>query len=68
MFWLFGHEACGNLAPRLGIEPESPTLEDEFFFKKLFYFLLIWLHCLLAVVLRLSCPVACAILLLPTKY
>ena len=28
MFWLFGHEACGILAPRLGIEPESPTLED----------------------------------------
>ena len=29
MFWVFGHEACGILAPWPGIEPASPVLEDE---------------------------------------
>ena len=29
MFWFFGHEACGILAPRPGIEPASPALEGE---------------------------------------
>ena len=29
MFWFFGHEACGILAPRLGIEPTLPALEGE---------------------------------------
>ena len=28
-FWFFGHEACGILAPRLGIEPAPPALEGE---------------------------------------
>ena len=27
MFWFFGHEACGILAPRPEIEPTSPALE-----------------------------------------
>ena len=26
---VFGHEACGILAPRPGIEPASPALEGE---------------------------------------
>ena len=39
MFWGFGHEVCGILAPRLGIEPKSPTLEDEFFKNFFFNFL-----------------------------
>ena len=38
MLWLFGHEAYGILAPWLGIEPKFPTLEDEFFKKKFFFF------------------------------
>ena len=29
MFWLFGREACGILAPQPGIEPASPALEGE---------------------------------------
>ena len=29
MFWFFGHEACGILAPRPGIEPTPPALEGE---------------------------------------
>ena len=29
MFWIFGHEACGILAPWPGIEPTSTTLEDQ---------------------------------------
>ena len=29
MVWFFGHEACGVLAPWLGIEPTSPALEGE---------------------------------------
>ena len=29
MFWFFGHEACGILAPRPGIEPAPPALEGE---------------------------------------
>ena len=29
MFWFFGHEAYGILAPRPGIEPAAPSLEDE---------------------------------------
>ena len=29
MFWFFGHEACGILAPRPGIEPEPPGIEPE---------------------------------------
>ena len=29
MFWLFGHEACGVLAPCPGIKPASPTLEGK---------------------------------------
>ena len=29
MFWLFGHEASGILAPRPGIEPALPALEGE---------------------------------------
>ena len=28
MFWFFGHEACRILAPRPGIEPAPPALED----------------------------------------
>ena len=28
-FGFFGHEACGILAPRLGIEPALPALEGE---------------------------------------
>ena len=29
MFWFFGHEACGILAPQPGIEPAPPALEGE---------------------------------------
>ena len=29
MFWFFGCEACGILAPWPGIEPAPPTLEGE---------------------------------------
>ena len=29
MFWFFGHEACGILAPRPGIEPAPSALEGE---------------------------------------
>ena len=29
MFWFFGLEACGILAPQPGIEPVPPALEDE---------------------------------------
>ena len=29
MFWFFGHEACGILAPWTGIEPAPPALEGE---------------------------------------
>ena len=29
MFWVFGHEVCGILAPQPGIEPAPPALEDE---------------------------------------
>ena len=29
MFWVFGLEACGILAPRPGIEPSPPALEGE---------------------------------------
>ena len=29
MFWIFGHEAGGILAPPLGIEPMPPALEGE---------------------------------------
>ena len=29
MFWFFGHEACGILAPQPGIEPAPPALESE---------------------------------------
>ena len=29
MFWSFGPEVCGILAPWPGIEPAPPTLEDE---------------------------------------
>ena len=29
MFWCFGHETCGILAPRLGIKPSTPALEGE---------------------------------------
>ena len=29
MFWFFGPEACGILAPRPGIEPAPPALEGE---------------------------------------
>ena len=29
MFWFFGREACGILAPRPGIEPAPPALEGE---------------------------------------
>ena len=29
MFWFFGHEACGILAPRPGIEPAPPALEGK---------------------------------------
>ena len=27
--FVFGHETCGILAPRLGIEPALPALEGE---------------------------------------
>ena len=29
MFWYFGHEACGILAPQPGIEPAPPALEGK---------------------------------------
>ena len=29
MFWFFGPQACGILAPRPGIEPAPPALEGE---------------------------------------
>ena len=29
MFWFFGREACGILAPRPGIKPAPPALEGE---------------------------------------
>ena len=29
MFWCFGREACGLLAPQPGIEPAPPELEGE---------------------------------------
>ena len=29
MFWFFGREACGILAPQPGIEPATPALEGE---------------------------------------
>ena len=29
MFWFFGQEACGILAPPPGIEPTPPALEGE---------------------------------------
>ena len=29
MFWLFGPEACGSLAPQPGMEPVSSALEGE---------------------------------------
>ena len=29
MFWIFGVEACGILAPRPGIEPAPPALEGD---------------------------------------
>ena len=29
VFWFFGHQACGILAPRPGIKPASPALEGE---------------------------------------
>ena len=29
MFWFFGREACGILAPQPGIEPAPPVLEGE---------------------------------------
>ena len=29
MFWFFGREACGILAPRPGIKPTPPALEGE---------------------------------------
>ena len=29
MFWFFGPEACGILAPQPGIEPAPPALEGE---------------------------------------
>ena len=28
MFWFFGHEVCGILAPLPGIEPAPPALKD----------------------------------------
>ena len=29
MFWFFGHEACGILAPQPGFDPAPPALEGE---------------------------------------
>ena len=29
MFWIFGHEACGILAPQPGVKPTPPALEGE---------------------------------------
>ena len=29
MFWFFGHEACGILAPQPGMELTLPALEGE---------------------------------------
>ena len=29
LFWFFGQEACGILAPQPGIEPEFPALDGE---------------------------------------
>ena len=29
MFWFFGHETCGTLAPQEGIESVPPALEDK---------------------------------------
>ena len=31
MFWFFGHEACGILAPIPGVEPTPPALKGEVF-------------------------------------
>ena len=31
MFWFFGHEACGILAPRPEIKPAPPAMESEVF-------------------------------------
>ena len=31
MFWFFGREACGILAPRPGIEPAPPALQGKVF-------------------------------------
>ena len=31
MFWFFGHEACGILAPQPGIKPAPRALEGEVF-------------------------------------
>ena len=32
MFWFFGSEACGIVAPQPGIKPAPPSLEGEVFF------------------------------------
>ena len=29
MFWFFGHETCGILAPQPRVEPTPPALEGE---------------------------------------
>ena len=29
MFWFFGHQACGILAPHVGIEPTPPAQEGK---------------------------------------
>ena len=29
MFWFFGREACGTLAPQAGIKPTPPALEGK---------------------------------------
>ena len=29
MFWFFGHEPCGIIAPQPGIEPSPPALEGK---------------------------------------
>ena len=29
MFWVFGHEVCGILAPRSGIKPKPAAFEGE---------------------------------------
>ena len=73
MFWLFGPEAHGILAPLPGIEPIAPAMEGEvltaglpgksleeplfFFFKQCFFVFIIYFIYLFFAVLGLRCGV-----------